>query len=365
MHIYVLKNERFRKSKELDKKPLTYILIAASLFGIYIPLAKLLVRDIPPVVLVGLLYSGSFLGLSLYSALIRIVSTKNTQSANLNKEDFRWLFGAVLSGGIIAPISMMYGLSQTSGFTASLLMNLEGAFAGVIAVFFFKEQAGRRLWLALLCMTAAGVFLTWDSSQGQFNVLGSLLVVLAMLCWGIDDNLTRNISARNPIQINRIRGFVAGLIYILLAYILGMNIKWDFNVLYALLLGCFTSGMGFVFFIKALEGLGTFRAGMLFSLAPFIGAVTSLLLLQECIGWAMFPGIVLMLAGVWLISNEKHSHPHLHPEEVHTHLHYHNDMHHIHDHEGIIQEPHVHEHKHLKQHHDHPHWPDTHHRHLH
>jgi len=323
------------------------------------------VQDIPPVALAGLLYLGAFMGLSLYSIIKGVFSDESVRSTNLKKGDYPWLFGAVVSGGIIAPICLMLGLSQISGFTTSLLLNLEGIFTAVIAVIFFDEKAGKRLWLALMCMTVAGVFLTWDSSQSKFNFLGPLLVTFAMLCWGIDNNLTRNISTRNPIQITRIKGFVSGLVSISLAYTIGINIQWDVSILYALLLGSFSYGISLVFFIKALEGLGSFRTGIFFSLAPFIGAVTSLILLQEWIGWVMFPAIMLTVAGVWLISTEKHLHLHLHQEVVHTHLHNHKDSHHIHEHIEIVHEPHVHEHKHPEESHIHSHWPDTHHRHEH
>ena len=349
----------------MNKQPLICIFVSAALFGISPPLAKLLVKNIPPVALAGLLYLGAFVGLSLYSTMRGIVSPEKIRSTNLKKGDFPWLCGAILSGGIIAPICLMFGLNQISGFTTSLLLNLEGIFTAVIAVTFFKEKAGKRLWLALICMTAAGVFLTWDSSQGKFNLLGPLLVTLSMMCWGIDNNLTRNISTRNPIQITSIKGLVSGLVSISLTYALGMDIRWDLSIFYALLLGSFSYGISLVFFIKALEGLGSFRTGIFFSLAPFIGAVTSLLLLQEWIGWVMFPAMMLTIAGVWLISSEKHLHPHIHQEEVHTHLHNHKDIHHVHEHAGIVYKAHVHEHKHLEEDHVHPHWPDAHHRHEH
>lgn len=357
--------ESLERHHKLNKEPLIYIAISAALFGISPPLAKLLVKNIPPVALAGFLYLGAFLGLLVYSGITRIVSPEDKRSANLKRTDYPWLFGAILSGGIIAPICLMFGLRQVSGFSASLLLNLEGIFTAVIAVIFFKEKAGGRLWLALLCMTAAGVLLTWDSNQGQFNVFGPLLVTLSMMCWGIDNNLTRNISARNPVQITRIKGLVAGLVSISLAFALGMDINWDSAVIYALLLGSFSYGISLVLFIKALEGLGSFRAGMFFSLAPFIGAVTSLVLLQEWIGWVMFLALILTVAGFWLISTENHMHSHSHQAMIHTHFHNHGDLHHIHEHDGIIHEPHVHEHNHLEENHVHPHWPDSHHRHLH
>lgn len=349
----------------MHRQPLIYVLVSAALFGISPPLAKLLVKNIPPIALAGLLYLGAFAGLSLYSVIRGIVSTESVRATNLKKSDFPWLFGAILSGGVIAPICLMFGLDRISGFTTSLLLNLEGIFTAIIAVIFFRENVGKRLWLALLCMTVAGVFLTWDSSQGKFNFSGPLLVTLSMICWGIDNNLTRNISTRNPMQIARVKGFVSGLISISLAYVLGMDIKWDLSIFYALLLGSFSYGISLVFFIMALEGLGSFRTGIFFSLAPFIGAVTSLILLQEWIGWVMFPAIMLTVAGVWLISTEKHLHLHLHEEEIHTHLHIQKDIHHIHDHTGIVREQHIHEHKHVEENHVHSHWPDTHHRHGH
>jgi drug/metabolite transporter (DMT)-like permease len=325
----------------------------------------MLVKNIPPVALAGFLYLGAFAGLTLYSIIRGIIPNEEIRSDNLKKGDFPWLAGAILSGGIISPICLMFGLSQISGFTTSLLLNLEGIFTAIIAVIFFKENAGKRLWLALICMTVAGVFLTWDSSQGKFNFSGPLLVTLSMICWGIDNNLTRNISTRNPMQITRIKGLVSGVVSISLAYALGMDITWDSTIVYALLLGSFSYGISLVFFIKALEGLGSFRTGMFFSLAPFIGAVASLILLQEWIGWVMFPAIMLTVAGVWLISTENHEHLHLHQEGVHTHSHNHNDNHHIHEHTESVPEQHIHEHEHLEENHAHSHWPDTHHRHEH
>jgi drug/metabolite transporter (DMT)-like permease len=349
----------------LDRRPLGYIAISAVLFGVSPPLAKLLVKSIPPVALAGFLYFGAFIGLSLYSITQRIINAESGRTASLRKEDFPWLIGAIVSGGIAAPICLMFGLSCISGFAASLLLNLEGIFTAIIAVMFFGENAGKRVWLALMCMSTAGVFLTWDSSQGRFSSLGPLLVTLSMICWGIDNNLTRNISARNPTQITRIKGFASGLVSIALAYILRMEITWNVSIVFALLLGASSYGISLVFFIKALEGLGSFRAGMFFSLAPFVGAVTSLLLLQEWIGWVMFPAILLTITGFWLMSTEQHEHVHSHPEDVHNHLHDHDDIHHAHDHPERTGDGHTHEHRHLEEDHFHSHWPDTHHRHEH
>jgi drug/metabolite transporter (DMT)-like permease len=350
----------------MDKTPLIFIIVSASLFGISPPLAKLLIKDISPVALAGLLYLGAFAGLSLYSVGIRKRTTDpNKKAVPLEMKDLPWLAGATLTGGIIGPISMMMGLALVSGFSASLLLNLEGLSTAMIAVFLFKENAGKRLWLGLVCMTIAGVFLTWDPDQSKFSIVGPLLIIFAMVCWGIDNNLTCKISDKDPIQITKIKSFVAGTISLSIALILGMKMSLNITIAFALLLGSLSYGVSLVFFIKALKGLGSSRTGAFFSFAPFIGAIASLIILREWIGWVMFPAAGFMIIGVWLIGSERHSHIHLHKTVTHTHSHNHSDMHHLHGHSGTLHEPHTHEHNHTEIIHSHVHWPDTHHRHEH
>jgi drug/metabolite transporter (DMT)-like permease len=348
----------------LDRKPIVYILISASLFGLSSPLAKLLLKDISPVMLAGLLYLGAFLGLFLYS-LVTKKDIAAGKAAKLTVRDLPWLTGAIIAGGVIAPISQMVGLNLISGFSTSLLLNLEGAATAVIAVFFFRENAGKRLWLALLCMTAAGILLSWSPGQSKFSIAGPLLILLAVVCWGIDNNLTRQISDKNPIQITYLKGLIGGVISVSTALLLGKTVALDFTLLLALLLGAFSYGISLVFFIKALAGLGSSRTGAFFSLGPFVGAVASIILLREWIGWVMFPALLLMGLGVWLIGSEKHEHTHAHLAVTHVHMHRHDDMHHLHKHPAGTPEPHSHEHAHAELRHSHAHWPDTQHRHQH
>ena len=235
----------------MDKKPLLYAIISAVLFGLSAPLSKLLLGDISPTALAGLLYLGAFAGLFLYSLFTNKKSTSaEAKATRLEKKDWPWLLGATAAGGIIAPISMMLGLNLISGFSASLLLNMEGLCTALIAVVVFKENAGRNLWLALLCMTAAGVFLSWDTSQSKFNVAGPLLILLATFCWGINNNLTRHISEKNPVQITTIKGLLAGVVSLSIALILNQKISLDISILYGLLLGVFSVGISLVFFIQ-------------------------------------------------------------------------------------------------------------------
>jgi len=316
--------------------------------------------------LAGLLYLGAFLGLVSYSVLSKKIQGLNqTKAESLERKDIPWLIGAILAGGVAAPISLMMGLNLISGFSASLLLNLEGICTAIIAVIIFRENAGRNLWLALLCMTAAGILISWDSAQSKFNILGPLFIVLSTFCWGIDNNLTRQISEKNPIQITWIKGLVAGLISLSIALALGNSIVFSLNILYALILGALSYGISLVLFIQALKSLGSSRTGVFFSMGPFIGALVSLLIFRNQTEWLMIPAFLFMALGLWLIVVERHTHIHIHASITHNHLHKHDDMHHLHTHPQPIKWAHSHEHVHAELKHVHTHWPDTSHRHIH
>ena len=126
-------------------------MLAATLFGLSTPFAKLLLDDISPVALAGLLYLGAFLGLGLYTVARRFASGQQAvpSSGALRKADLPWLAGAILSGGILAPVSLMLGLTLISGFSASLLLNMEGVATAIIASMLFKESLGRRIVIAV------------------------------------------------------------------------------------------------------------------------------------------------------------------------------------------------------------------------
>lgn len=349
----------------MDKRPLFCIIFSAALFGISTPIAKLLVEDIPPLALAGLLYLGAFLGLFTYTIIRRMHSPGHDErEPPLEAGDLSWLAGAILAGGIIAPVALMYGLVFVSGFASSLLLNLEGVATAIIAVVVFKEHAGKRIWSALFLMTLAGASLSWDPSQGKLDLAGPLLIVLAMICWGIDNNLTQHISNKEPTQIVQLKGIIAGTASLSLAALLGLQVPLDASILYALVLGSLSYGLSLILFIKALEGLGSSRTGSFFSFGPFIGAVVSIPLLGETITWHLIAATILMLLGVWMMITEHHGHVHRHEHIVHTHMHE-LDMHHQHTHPNGQKGPHAHVHAHEPMTHSHVHWPDQHHRHEH
>jgi len=345
--------------------PVVFIVLSASLFGVGTPLAKILVDDIDPVVLAGLLYVGAFVGLSIYAGLARVSRGDRTRSASLGRKDAPWLTGATISGGIVAPICLMTGLTLTTGFAASLLLNLEGLVTALIAYAFFKENLGWRLGIAVVCMTAAGVILSWDPGSGAISVGGPLLMLAAGIAWGVDNNLTRHISCKSPVQIAQVKGAVAGTVSLSIAVLLGLNVPADRSLILALVLGSICYGASLALFVQALQGMGASRAGMFFSIGPFVGAIVSIVLLDEWLGWMMLPAAGLMLVGVVVIVYERHSHIHGHEGITHAHLHSNDEPSHDHGHPAPVNGQHVHEHTHHPESHDHVHWPDIHHRHDH
>jgi len=356
----------------MNRRPVVSVLVSALFFGLSAPFSKILLRFYSPIVLAGLLYIGAFAGLFIHWGARRIragIRGRNDRPgtrAALRIKDFAWLAGAVLAGGIIGPVCLMSGLARTTGFSASLLLNLEGVATALLAVLFFKEQAGAKTWLALACMTLAGVFTAWDPGRGRFSAGGPILILVAMVCWGLDNNFTRNISDRDPIDVAGLKSLFAGTGLIALALALGQNVPLDVHAGYALLVGAGGYGLSLVLFIGALRGLGAFRTGAFFSLAPFIGGLGSLLILREKPGWPMLPAASFMALGVVLVLREHHEHRHRHDAVTHSHAHDHRDGHHGHVHpEGTAAHPHCHEHSHEAVVHLHPHWPDTHHRHGH
>ena len=345
--------------------PVAFAMTAAILFGAGTPFAKILVGDVEPIMLAGLLYLGAFIGLCVYALFARITKGTRGSGAPLVREDIPWLAGSTLSGGIVAPICLMTGLTLTTGFTASLLLNLEGLATAVIAYLVFKENLGWRLGAAVVCMTVAGILLSWDSSTGAITVSGPLLLLAAGVSWGVDNNLTRKISHKDSVRISQIKGLVAGGTSVALALLLGFALPANLDLVLALLLGSVSYGASLVFFIQALQGMGASRTGAFFSLGPFVGAAVSVALLRESLSLAVIPAALLMLAGVLAIVYERHSHAHAHDEITHTHLHAHDDQMHGHPHDGPAEGQHVHEHTHPSVTHDHIHWPDIHHRHEH
>lgn len=372
-------------------------LASALLFGASMPCAKMLVGAISPTMLAGLLYLGSGIGLGLWwlvrrrwtkpSDMVDSVTERSTglhniiesptfekaghpaktaPEAGLTRRDLPWLAGAVVTGGVIGPVLLMWGLARTPASTSSLLLNLEGVFTALIAWFAFRENVDRRIAWGMFVIVAGGGLLSWSGRPELGVPWGILAVAAACLAWGIDNNLTRKVSASDPVQITAIKGLVAGAVNVTIAVCLGVTLPDVFKLLMAGLLGVFGFGVSLVLFIVGLRLLGAARTSAYFSTAPFAGAALSVVVLHEPITVLFLAAAALMAWGLWLHATEIHDHVHHHPSLTHEHRHEH-DAHHQHSHPlGIDPRgPHSHVHEHRPIRHAHPHYPDIHHRHGH
>jgi drug/metabolite transporter (DMT)-like permease len=337
-------------------------LLAALLFGGSTPFAKLLLGEVSPILLAGLLYLGSGVGLTL----IRLLRGRRAEEAPLARPDLPWLAGAVFFGGVLGPVLLMWGLAYTPASAVSLLLNLEGVFTALLAWFVFRENFDARVAWGMVLIVAGGLLLSWRGTQGLALPLGSVAVAAACLCWAVDNNLTQKVSAGDPLQVAGIKGGVAGTVNLLIALALGARLPGPPALGGALLVGFLGYGLSLALFVVALRHIGTARTGAYFSTGPFVGAAAALVLLREPVGALFFASAGLMGLGVWLHLTERHEHEHTHEPMEHSHRHVH-DEHHRHQHgpDDPPGEPHTHLHRHERLTHTHPHYPDIHHRHRH
>ena len=348
-------------------KGVLYAVLAAATFGASTPFSKMLVGQIAPVTLAGLLYLGSGLGL-LGWFVVRAVSahSKNDASARLTRKDVPWLAGAILFGGIAGPVLLMIGLTLTPASSASLLLNMEGVLTSLLAWFVFKENFDRRIFLGMLLIVAGSMVLSWEQRPALGIPWGALAIVAACLCWAIDNNFTRKVSASDAVQIACIKGLVAGAVNLAIAYTLSLPMPAISSVFIAAVVGFCGYGLSLVLFVLALRNLGTARTGAYFSVAPFVGAAISLVMLGDIPGAGFWVAGALMGAGIWLHLTERHVHTHTHSPLSHSHSHMHDEHHQQeHDFPWDGSEPHTHAHQHNLMTHTHPHVPDIHHRHQH
>jgi drug/metabolite transporter (DMT)-like permease len=335
---------------------------SAALFGATPPFSKLLLENLSPFMLAGLLYLGAGIGLAAYRVIRRAILGEERE-APLQRSDTPWLAAAVFMGGVIGPALLMFGLSRTSASSGALLLNLEGLATMAIAWLVFRENVDRRLLTGALAIMAGAALLAWDG-QGARLDSGALMIAGACLAWGIDNNLTRKISAADPVVTAMIKGLAAGAVNVALALWVGASVPGAPLIAASAVLGFLGVGVSLVMFILALRHLGTARTGAYYSLAPFIGAVIAVLLLGEPVTANLLAAGALMGLGLWLHLSERHAHEHRHAALEHEHSHVH-DAHHQHMHEGPVSEPHTHRHRHEPLSHAHPHFPDLHHRHGH
>jgi drug/metabolite transporter (DMT)-like permease len=343
--------------------PVIYALLAALLFGINVPFSKLLVKEINPLFLAALLYLGGGLGMFIIDSR-RKYQKQLLREARLTRKEMPSVILMILLD-TAAPIFLITGISMTNSSTAALLGNFEIAATSLIAMIFFREAVGKRLWLAIGLISLASIMLTIGDTASLNISAGALFVLLSCLFWGFENNCTRNLSLKDPLQVVIIKGWGSGLGSLIIACTWGdLSAKFLYIVL-ALVLGFVAYGLSIFFYVSAQRELGAARTSAYYAAAPFVGVVLSWLLLKESISTSFLIALAIMILGAYFALTEKHEHEHIHLRETHEHRHNHNDVHHHHCHYPEIAGEHSHEHAHEEMEHKHTHLPELHHRHLH
>jgi drug/metabolite transporter (DMT)-like permease len=354
-------NNRIGRTMSLSGPALA--LVSALLFGLSPALAKHFAGETSAPSLAGLLYLGSGLGL-----IGVLVFRKNSLLGNLQRLSSRErakVFGAILSGGVLAPLCFAYGIKAASAFEVSLLLNLETVASTIIAWLVFHEHVDPRVWGGKVLVLIGALILSIDPNSPMVFSLPALIVVAACMLWGIDNNLTRDVDNLSPTEFACLKGIVAGVTNISIGLLFFSVPNRISSVVALLVIGAFSFGVSLVLFIQALRQMGTARTATYFATAPFFGMIAAMLFLRETMQFSEWIAAALMALGVWVLRREHHEHCHTHEAMTHSHRHVH-DEHHQHVHDGTEgPEPHSHIHTHEPMTHSHPHWPDIHHRHSH
>ncbi len=301
---------------------------AALAFALSVPVSKLLLRDTSQLAVAGLLYLGAGLALTLYRLISRFIrlrgsrpATAEVAKASTGAADWAWLAAATFCGAVAAPLLLLWGLRETPGATASLLLSFEAVFTALWAAGLFKEYVAGQVWWAVLAVTAGGVILGVQGSGDWGVSLGALAVVGGCALWGLDNNLTRNIVTLEPSRVAQLKGLVAGAINLLLLLaVRGSLPPWP-SALAALVVGALSYGVSLVLYVQALRYLGSTRTSAYFGAGPFFAAVLSLAVARSYPTLALLAAAGFMVVGTALMVSEQHVHEHEHDGVTHIHWH--------------------------------------------
>ncbi|MCP9809772.1 EamA family transporter [Cyanobium sp. HWJ4-Hawea] len=347
-------------------------LLAAVTFGLSAPLISTLTPSGSPLSIAGLLYGGSALGL----LAARSVLGKSNQESSVKRQDLGMLAMLTLIGGIAAPICLVSGLALLSAGPASLLLNLEAIFTMGIAIVVGREHLSGKGITAAVLILAGAVIIGGGTTTGP-TLYGAVLIALACLGWGIDNNISQRLSIRDPIQVALLKSVGAAVPMLIVAGMAGARFPTPIETALLLVIGGIGYGLSIWLDLLALRELGAARESVIFATAPFVGAGFSVVVLKETMGSNLLAAAALMFGGIVLLLQEDHAHWHRHSEQWHEHKHCHSpidqDPHHAHEHpngetdDTKQDQPlwHSHTHKHEPITHAHPHASDEHHRHQH
>jgi drug/metabolite transporter (DMT)-like permease len=283
-----------------SKQATLWAILAAALYALSSPISKLLLQQLDPMAMASLLYLGAGIGMFVIFA-VRYTRGKLAVESKLSLKELPFIIAMVLLD-IIAPFFLMLGLSKTTAANASLLNNFEIVATAVIALFIFREMIPKRLWYAIGFITLSSVILSFEDVSSFSFSIGSIFVLLACTCWGLENNCTRVLSKKDPLQIVIIKGIGSGLGALMIATMQGASFGSTYLILVALLLGFVSYGLSIFFYVSAQRELGAAKTSTYYAIAPFIGVALSLIIFRALPPMSFFLALVIMIFGVYLTS---------------------------------------------------------------
>lgn len=330
-------------------RPVLFAFMAAVFYAVNTPLSKILLESVPATFMAAFLYLGAGTGVGIMY-LFRYKQEKKEE--HLGRDDLPYTVGMVLLD-ILAPILLMLGIRYGSAANASLLGNFEIVATTMIAFFLFREGVSRKLAAAIGLITLSSIILSFEGGESMHFSIGSIYVLLAASCWGLENNCTRKISEKSSYQIVTIKGLFSGAGSFVIAVILGEKIPDPAHILMIMLLGYVAYGLSIFLYVRAQKDLGASRTSAYYALNPFIGAFLSFLLLGEALTLSYMAALIIMVAGTVLVVMDTmvrhhmhmhtHTFTHTHDGTTHTHT-----VVHSHDHDHYITEDN-HSHRHSLQ----------------
>lgn len=283
-------------------KSISFAILAAALYAISSPASKLLLREIPPTLMASFLYLGAGIGMAIVGFIRHYRNNEKTE-ASLTKKELPYTIGMVALD-IAAPIFLMVGLTMTTPANASLLNNFEIVATSLIALLIFKESISKRLWYAISLIVLASVILSVEDIGSFSFSIGSIFVLLACICWGLENNCTRKLSVKDPLEIVVIKGFGSGIGSLLISLLIGEHADSIIYIILALILGFVAYGLSIFFYIYAQRELGAAKTSAYYAIAPFIGVGLSLVIFREVPTISFIIALVIMIIGTYFASTE-------------------------------------------------------------
>ena len=327
-------------------KAIMFAFLAAVFYAINVPISKVLLQYVGPTTMAALLYLGAGIGIGMMS----LFNKKDREKAeSLTKAELPYIVGMIVLD-IAAPIFLMLGISYGSSANASLLGNFEIVATTVIALILFKEAVTKRLWLAIGLITLSSILLSFEGTDSFHFSYGSLLVIMATVCWGLENNCTRELSSKSTYQIVMLKGLCSGLGALVIALIKRESFPGIGYIAIALALGFVAYGLSIFMYVRAQNVLGAAKTSAYYAVNPLIGALLAFVFLSESLSWMYVIALIVMVIGSALVVVDTFIRQHDH-EHQHTFTHSHGGSTHTH----TVRHSHVHKHYLTEEKHRHRH----------